>query len=119
MIEEIGTGNLGINLDPANLLMYGKGNPLDSLEVFGKYVRNLHVKDGMTPTNGRELGKEVQVGKGMVRFPKLVKKLRQIGFDGEFIIERESPRARSQKRDILRKNRPTSECGEPLKKTSL
>jgi L-ribulose-5-phosphate 3-epimerase len=101
VIEEIGSGNLGINLDPANLLMYGKGNPLDSLEVFGKYVRNLHVKDGMTPTDGHKLGKEVQVGKGMVRFPKLVKKLREIGFDGEFIIEREIAEGEEQKRDIL------------------
>ena len=101
VIEEIGTDNLGINLDPANLLMYGKGNPLDALEVFGKYVRNLHVKDGMTPTDGHKLGKEVQVGTGMVRFPALVKRLREIGFDGEFIIEREIPEGDEQKRDIL------------------
>ncbi len=101
VIEEVGSGNLGINLDPANLLMYGKGNPLDALEVFGKYVRNLHVKDGMTPTDGLKLGKEVQVGKGMVRFPAFVKRLREIGFDGEFIIEREIAEGEEQKRDIL------------------
>ncbi len=101
VIEEVGTGNLGINLDPANLLMYGKGNPIDALEVFGKYVRNLHVKDGMTPTDGMKLGNEVQVGKGMVRFPILVKRLREIGFDGEFIIEREIAEGEEQKRDIL------------------
>lgn len=101
VIEEIGLGNFGINLDPANLLMYGKGNPLDSLEVFGKYVRNIHVKDGMTPTNGHQLGREVQVGKGMVNFPKFVKRLREIGFDGEFIIEREIPEGEEQRKDIL------------------
>ncbi|NLF93204.1 MAG: sugar phosphate isomerase/epimerase, partial [Oligosphaeraceae bacterium] len=101
VIEEIGDDNLGINLDPANLLMYGKGNPLDSLEVFGKYVRNLHVKDGMTPTDGRKLGREVQVGKGMVNFPRLVQRLREIGFDGEFIIEREIAEGEEQQRDIL------------------
>jgi L-ribulose-5-phosphate 3-epimerase len=101
VIEDIGTGNLGINLDPANLLMYGKGSPCDSLEVFGRYVRNLHVKDGMPPTNGRELGKEVQVGKGMVNFPKLIARLRELGFDGELIIEREIAEGEEQRRDIL------------------
>lgn len=88
-IEEINTGNLGINLDPANLLMYGKGNPIDALDVFGKYVKNIHVKDGKTPTNGKELGPEVKPGTGMVRFPEFIKKLQAIGFDGELIIERE------------------------------
>ena len=101
VIEELGLGNFGINLDPANLLMYGKGNPIDSLEVFGKYVRNIHVKDGMTPTDGKRLGREVQVGKGMVNFPRFVKRLHEIGFDGEFIIEREIAEGEEQKRDIL------------------
>lgn len=100
VIDDIGTGNLGINLDPANLLMYGKGNPLDALEVFGSYVRNLHVKDGLTPTEGGRLGREVQVGTGMVQFPRLMQKLRQIGFDGNFIIEREIAEGEEQRRDI-------------------
>ena len=43
LIEQVGTGNLGINLDPANLILYGKGNPIDALDVFGGYVKNLHV----------------------------------------------------------------------------
>ena len=89
VIERAGTGNLGINLDPANLILYGKGNPIDSLDVFGKYVRNIHVKDGLYPTNGDSLGKEVKVGDGKVRFPEFMKRLKEIEFDGELIIERE------------------------------
>ena len=96
----VGPGVLGINLDPANLLLYGKGNPCDALEVFGKYVRNIHVKDGMVPTDGIHLGLEKQVGEGMVDFPRFVKKLLAIGFDGEFIIEREIPEGDEQRRDI-------------------
>ena len=88
-IEQVGTSNLGINLDPANLLLYGKGNPIDALDVFGQYVRNIHVKDGFCPTDGNYLGKEAQVGKGIVRFPEFISKLKEIGFDGELIIERE------------------------------
>ena len=88
-IERIGTPNLGVNLDPANLLLYGKGNPIDALDVFGQYVRNIHVKDAFCPTNGEYLGKEVPPGEGLVRFPEFIKKLKAIGFDGELIIERE------------------------------
>ncbi len=88
-IERIGTGNLGINLDPANLILYGKGNPIDSLDVFGKYVKNIHIKDGLYPTDGDHLGREVKVGDGKVNFPVFLKRLKEIGFTGELIIERE------------------------------
>lgn len=87
--ERIGTDNLGINLDPANLIMYGKGNPIDALDVFGKYVRNVHVKDGLYPTDGDNLGEEVRAGTGKVRFPEFIKRLKEIGYTGELIIERE------------------------------
>ena len=88
-IEEVGLDNLGINLDPANLLMYGKGNPIDALHVFGKYVRAIHAKDGMPPTNGRELGPEVKVGTGFVRYPQFLPALLDCGFEGDLTIERE------------------------------
>lgn len=88
-IEDIGLDNLGINLDPANLLLYGKGNPVDALGVFGEYVRDIHAKDGCYPTNGRELGEEKPLGEGMVNFPAFIKKLKEIGYDGHITIERE------------------------------
>ncbi len=89
VIEDVGTGNLGINLDPANLILYGKANPIDALDVFGKYVKEIHAKDGMYPTDGRNLGHEVPVGEGRVRFPEFMKRLKEIGFKGDLIIERE------------------------------
>ena len=88
-IEDIGTDNLGINLDPANLLMYGLGNPIDALSVFGQYVRNVHGKDGLCPTNGRLLGPEVPIGQGMVNYPAFIAKLKSIGYDRYITIERE------------------------------
>lgn len=88
-IEHVGLANVGINLDPANLIMYGKGNPVDALDVIGSYVRNVHVKDGMYPTNGDLLGPEVQVGQGKVNFPAFLEKLQGLGYTGELIIERE------------------------------
>jgi len=88
-IERVGLDNIGINLDPANLIMYGKGNPVDALDVFGPYVRNVHVKDGRYPTNGDALGPEVQVGQGKVNFPLFLRRLKEVGFDSDLIIERE------------------------------
>ena len=99
-IEMVGTGNLGINLDTANLILYGKGNPVDSLDVFGKYVRNTHIKDGFYPTNGTELGIEVPVGQGKVNFPELIKRFKEIGYSGPLTIEREIC-GDEQTRDIL------------------
>jgi len=99
LIEVVGTGNLGLNLDPANLILYGKGNPIDALDVFGKYVKCVHAKDGMYPTNPMYLGHEVKVGTGRVRFPEFVKRLREVGFKGDFIIEREIS-GEQQKKDI-------------------
>lgn len=89
LIEDVGTGNLYINLDPANILMYGYGNPVDAVDVFGKYVRNLHGKDGCIPTNPRKLGPETPIGKGMVDFKAMLKKLHALGYDRYITIERE------------------------------
>ncbi|MBQ4145050.1 MAG: sugar phosphate isomerase/epimerase [Clostridia bacterium] len=88
-IEDIGTGNLGVNLDPANLILYGKANPVDALDVFGEYVRGVHGKDGLYPTNGHNLGEEVRVGDGKVNFPAFIAKLKEVGYDGAITIERE------------------------------
>lgn len=89
LIEAVGTQNLGINLDPANLILYGKSNPIDALDVFGAHVRNIHAKDGLYPTDPMKLGREVKVGTGRVRFPEFVRRLKEVGFTGEYIIERE------------------------------
>lgn len=88
-IEDIGTGNLGINLDPANLILYGKASPVDALNVFGDLVRDVHAKDGLYPTDGKSLGKEMPLGEGLVNFPALINKLKECGYDGTLTIERE------------------------------
>lgn len=98
-IERVGVSNLGINFDPANLILYGKGNPIDALDVIGDYVRNVHVKDGFYPTNGSALGREVRAGQGKVDFPLFIRKLKERGYAGELIIEREI-HGEEQARDI-------------------
>lgn len=100
-IEDIGLNNLGINLDPANLLMYGKGNPMDAMDIYGSYIRGVHVKDGLYPTDGRNLGKETPVGEGLVDFSILIEKLKEYDYEGALIIEREIS-GPEQREDILK-----------------
>ena len=89
-IEDIGLDNLGINLDPANLILYGKANPIDALDIIGKYVKGVHAKDGLYPTDGKNLGKEVKVGLGKVNFKEFLRKLIiEYNYDYDLTIERE------------------------------
>ncbi|HOK80752.1 MAG TPA: sugar phosphate isomerase/epimerase family protein [bacterium] len=88
-IVDIGLDNIGINLDPANLILYGKANPIDAVEIFGQYVKSIHGKDGLWPDRDEYLGKEVPVGEGMVNFPLMIRRLKKMGFQGPVIIERE------------------------------
>ena len=87
--ETVGTDNLRVNLDTANVILYGKANPVDALDVFGKYVRGLHAKDGLYPVNGHDLGGETRLGDGRVDFKALFKKLKELGYDSYVTIERE------------------------------
>lgn len=98
--KDVGEGCVGVNLDPANLLMYGKANPVDALEVFGEYVRGVHGKDGKYPTDGHFLGEEVPIGQGKVNYPVFVERLKEVGYDGDITIEREISGV-EQKKDIL------------------
>jgi len=100
IIQDIGCDNVGINLDPANLIMYGKGNPVDALEVFGEYVLGVHGKDGCYPTDGKQLGSEMPLGQGKVNFPVFIEKLKEVGYQGDITIEREIS-GEEQKKDIL------------------
>ena len=100
VIEELGMDNVGINMDTANLILYGKGNSADAISVFGKYVMDTHIKDGFYPTNGKELGEEVKVGEGLANVPEVVKRLRAVGYQGNYIIEREIS-GDQQTKDIL------------------
>lgn len=100
VIEEIGLDNVGINMDTANLILYGKSNSADAITVFGKYVMDTHIKDGFYPTCGKRLGKEVKVGEGMANIPEVIKRLQAVDYQGNYIIEREIS-GDQQTRDIV------------------
>ena len=88
-IQDVGLDNQGVNFDLANLILYGKANPVDAIERLGPYVQGIHAKDGLFPTNPKELGKEVPIGKGKVNFPHIIERLKQLDYQGAVTIERE------------------------------
>jgi L-ribulose-5-phosphate 3-epimerase len=88
-IQDVGLDNQGVNFDLANLIMYGKANPVDALELLAPYVQGIHAKDGQWPTNPKDLGEEVPIGKGKVDFPRIIARLKQLDYRGAVTIERE------------------------------
>ena len=88
-IEDVGTNNQGVNFDLANLILYGKANPVDAIEILAPHIQGIHAKDGLWPTNPRELGEEVPIGKGKVDFPRIIARLKELNYRGAVTIERE------------------------------
>jgi sugar phosphate isomerase/epimerase len=89
-ILDVNQPNLGVGLDTANLILYGKANPVDAVDMIGQHVRSVHAKDGMWPTDPMRLGKEVLIGTGRVDFPQVFSKLKKLGYQGAITIERET-----------------------------
>lgn len=100
-IKSIGEENIGINLDPANMMINGRGNSYDSLCLFAPYVFGFHAKDAVYPVGDEPKGHEVMVGKGQANFPKLIDKLTEIGYDGYLSIEREIQEGDQRNAEII------------------
>jgi sugar phosphate isomerase/epimerase len=88
-IQDVGLDNQGVNFDLANLILYGKANPVDAIELLAPHVQGIHAKDGLWPTNPKELGEEVSIGKGKVDFPRIIARLKELNYHGAVTIERE------------------------------
>lgn len=89
LIRDSGLDNLFVNLDTANFILYGYGNPVDAMYTLGHMVRNIHAKDGLPPTAPDHHGKETNLGEGFVDFPKVFKMLKERGYDRYMIMENE------------------------------
>jgi L-ribulose-5-phosphate 3-epimerase len=88
-IKATGLDNIGVNFDAANLILYGKANPVDALDILGPYVLGVHAKDGLYPTDPAKLGEEVPIGEGKVNFPRFIERLKEVKYRGPITIERE------------------------------
>lgn len=103
-ISDVQRDNLFINFDPANMILYGTGEPIEALKKVGQYVRSVHCKDATwapEDRRGQDWGREVALGDGDVGMEKYLQTLKEIGYDGPLTIEREIPEdPTQQKADI-------------------
>jgi sugar phosphate isomerase/epimerase len=103
-IDDVARDNLFINFDPANMILYGTGEPIEALRKVGRFVRSVHCKDATWAAEGRrgqDWGAEVALGDGDVGMEAYLQTLSDIGYDGPLTIEREIPEdAVQQKADI-------------------
>ncbi|HEX4771746.1 MAG TPA: sugar phosphate isomerase/epimerase family protein [Bryobacteraceae bacterium] len=92
-IEDVDRPNLKVNFDPANMVLYGTGDPIEALRLLGRHVVSVHCKDGdwPSPTRPGSLGEERRLGDGAVDFKQFLKALDEIGYTGILSIEREEP----------------------------
>jgi sugar phosphate isomerase/epimerase len=103
-IGDVGRDNLFINFDPANMILYGTGDPIEALRKVGHLVRSIHCKDATWAAEGvrgKEWGCEMPLGEGHVGMETYLRTLKEIGYTGPLTIEREIPHDRErQKADI-------------------
>ena len=91
-IAEVGRDNLKINFDPANMILYGTGEPIEALKKVAAHVRSIHCKDATwSDKPGETWGCEVPLGQGQVDIRKYLQTLAEIGYQGPLTIEREIP----------------------------
>jgi sugar phosphate isomerase/epimerase len=88
-LDELKCPNVKVNFDPANMLLYDKGDPLRALEILAPDIRSVHVKDARRPKTSGIWGEEVPLGKGEVNIRQFVKSLQKLGYQGALCIERE------------------------------
>lgn len=115
-IQDTQRDNLFINFDPANMILYGTGEPIAALKKVGKYVRSVHCKDATwSDQPGKTWGSEVPLGKGQVGMENYLKTLKEIGYSGPLTIEREIPQEpERQKAEISHASQLLSELSTKL-----
>jgi L-ribulose-5-phosphate 3-epimerase len=90
LLEELNHPALGVNFDPANMILYGKGNPVDAMRILGRWIKHVHIKDAVPAERPGDWGKEVPWGEGQVGSKSFLNALKEIGFKGVLAIEREA-----------------------------
>jgi len=89
-LQQLAKPNVGVNFDPANMLLYDKGNPIEALRSLGPWIRQVHIKDATRTQVPVTWGAEVVAGTGEVDWTAFFATLDQVGFQGDLCIEREA-----------------------------
>lgn len=112
-LDDLQCPNLKVNFDPANMLLYDKGDPLRAVEILAPDIRSVHVKDAKRPQSPGVWGEEVPLGEGEVNIRAFVQALKKIGYRGPLCIEREVGTQQERLRDIAHGIRILRECLNP------
>jgi len=94
VLQKLNKKNVGVNFDPANMILYDKGNPIEALRLLGDWVRQVHIKDAVRTKAPGTWGEEVPVGTGQVDWRAFVATLDAHHFAGDLVIEREAGQQR-------------------------
>jgi L-ribulose-5-phosphate 3-epimerase len=89
-LEKLDRPSVGVNFDPANMLLYDKGDPIDALETLAPFLKQCHIKDATQTKEAGTWGAEVTVGTGEVDWPAFFATLAKLGYEGDCCIEREA-----------------------------
>jgi sugar phosphate isomerase/epimerase len=89
-MEELNHPAIGVNFDPANMILYDKGDPIKAVGVLAQWIKHIHIKDAVRTEQPGTWGAEVPWGEGQVQPEKFLDALSQIGYDGTLAIEREA-----------------------------
>jgi L-ribulose-5-phosphate 3-epimerase len=89
-LKKLGRKNVGVNFDPANMILYDSGNPIEALRDLGAWLKQVHIKDGIQTKVPGTWGEEVTAGTGQVPWREFFDTLRELKFTGHCCIEREA-----------------------------
>jgi sugar phosphate isomerase/epimerase len=90
-LNDVARPNLAVNFDPANMILYGSGNPVDAVRVLDRHIHHVHIKDAVPSAKpGVQWGEEVPFGRGHVNAMAFIESLRFGGYRGPLVIEREA-----------------------------
>ena len=109
-LDDLRCPNLKVNFDPANMLLYDRGDPLRAVEILGPDIRSVHVKDALRPTKPGTWGEEVLLGRGQVNIPEFLRTLQKVGYRGPLCIEREVGNQEQRLADLAHGVRVLREC---------
>lgn len=91
-IKDVGTNNLFVNFDPANMILYGQGDPIEAVQKLGSLIHSVHCKDAKwSDEPGKTWGQEMPLGQGDVGMERFLRTLQDVGYTGPLTIEREIP----------------------------
>ncbi|WP_240907143.1 sugar phosphate isomerase/epimerase family protein [Paludisphaera rhizosphaerae] len=99
-LDDLKSPSIKINFDPANMLLYDMGDPIEAVKILGPDIRSVHVKDARRPKVKGTWGEEVPLGEGEVGIPAFLDALKSVGYQGPLVVEREVGDQQGRLRDV-------------------